>query len=117
MAAKRGLVTFIGFAHYVGAHHYGGIMFLVFAGGFNKNFIPCRAEHGRCSRYFGRLLSGYGFSFILPNYPTLLAAVELDDTGSTKLGRHIIDHPFLLPGLASVLLSILFAAGLALIIR
>ncbi|MDU2496582.1 MAG: anaerobic C4-dicarboxylate transporter family protein [Klebsiella grimontii] len=55
--------------------------------------------------------------FILPNYPTLLAAVELDDTGSTKLGRHIIDHPFLLPGLASVLLSILFAAGLALIIR
>lgn len=55
--------------------------------------------------------------FILPNYPTLLAAVELDDTGSTKLGRHIIDHPFLLPGLASVLLSILFAAGLAFLIR
>ena len=51
--------------------------------------------------------------FILPNYPTLLAAVELDDTGSTRLGRHIIDHPFLLPGLASVLLSMLFAAGLA----
>lgn len=55
--------------------------------------------------------------FILPNYPTLLAAVELDDTGSTKLGRHIIDHPFLLPGLASVLLSILIAAGLALLIQ
>ena len=51
--------------------------------------------------------------FILPNYPTLLAAVELDDTGSTRLGRHIIDHPFLLPGLASVLLSMLFAAELA----
>ncbi|QDK12593.1 anaerobic C4-dicarboxylate transporter family protein [Klebsiella aerogenes] len=55
--------------------------------------------------------------FILPNYPTLLAAVELDVTGSTKLGRHIIDHPFLLPGLASVLLSILFAAGLAFLIQ
>ena len=55
--------------------------------------------------------------FILPNYPTLLAAVELDDTGSTKLGRHIVDHPFMLPGLLSVLLSILFAAGLAFLIQ
>lgn len=88
-------------------------MLLVFSGGFHKNFIPRRAEYGRCPGYFGCLLPGNGFSFILPNYPTLLAAVELDDTGSTRLGRHIIDHPFLLPGLASVLLSMLFAAGLA----
>lgn len=55
--------------------------------------------------------------FILPNYPTLLAAVELDDTGSTRLGTHIIDHPFLLPGLMSVALSIAFAAGLVLLIQ
>lgn len=55
--------------------------------------------------------------FILPNYPTLLAAVEMDDTGYTRLGRHIIDHPFLLPGLASVLLSMLFATGLAYLIQ
>ena len=55
--------------------------------------------------------------FILPNYPTLLAAVELDDTGSTRLGRHIIDHPFLLPGLMSVLLSIGFASALVLLIQ
>ena len=55
--------------------------------------------------------------FILPNYPTLLAAVALDDTGSTRLGTHIIDHPFLLPGLMSVVLSIAFAAGLVLLIQ
>lgn len=47
--------------------------------------------------------------FILPNYPTLLAAIALDDTGSTKLGSHIIDHPFLAPGLMATLLSILFS--------
>ena len=51
--------------------------------------------------------------FILPNYPTLLAAVALDDTGSTRLGTRIIDHPFLLPGLIATILSILFAAGLS----
>lgn len=48
--------------------------------------------------------------FILPNYPTLLAAIELDTTGSTKLGAHIIDHPFLLPGLMATLLSIFFSS-------
>ncbi|WP_313556344.1 anaerobic C4-dicarboxylate transporter, partial [Miniimonas arenae] len=51
--------------------------------------------------------------FILPTYPTLLAAAELDDTGSTRLGRHVFDHPFLVPGLIvaglSVTLSFVFA--------
>lgn len=50
--------------------------------------------------------------FILPNYPTLLAAVTLDDTGSTRLGTRIIDHPFLIPGLMATCLSILFSTGL-----
>lgn len=48
--------------------------------------------------------------FILPNYPTLLAAVALDDTGSTRLGIRIIDHPFILPGLMATMLSIMFSA-------
>ena len=51
--------------------------------------------------------------FILPNYPTLLAAVTLDDTGSTHLGTRIIDHPFLLPGLMATILSILFSSVLS----
>lgn len=46
--------------------------------------------------------------FILPTYPTLLAAVELDDTGSTKLGKKIFDHPFLIPGLMATILSVIF---------
>lgn len=53
--------------------------------------------------------------FILPNYPTLLAAVALDDTGSTRLGTRIIDHPFILPGLMATLLSIMFSAGFTLL--
>lgn len=37
--------------------------------------------------------------FVLPTYPTLLAAVEMDDTGSTRLGRAVFNHPFLIPGI------------------
>ncbi|RKF13750.1 anaerobic C4-dicarboxylate transporter [Alginatibacterium sediminis] len=51
--------------------------------------------------------------FVLPTYPTLIAAVEMDDTGSTRIGQYVFNHPFMIPGLvtitASVCLGFLFA--------
>jgi anaerobic C4-dicarboxylate transporter DcuA len=47
--------------------------------------------------------------FILPTYPTLIAAVELDDTGSTKIGNYVFNHPFILPG--TITISIAVALG------
>ena len=40
--------------------------------------------------------------FILPTYPTLLAAVEMDDTGTTRIGKFVFNHPFLVPGLVNI---------------
>ena len=46
--------------------------------------------------------------FVLPTYPTLLAAVEMDDTGSTRIGKFVFNHPFLIPGVIAISLSVLF---------
>ncbi|MDR0770401.1 MAG: anaerobic C4-dicarboxylate transporter [Burkholderiales bacterium] len=46
--------------------------------------------------------------FVLPTYPTLLAAVEMDDTGSTKIGKYVFNHPFFIPGVVCIALSVLF---------
>ncbi|GHV54803.1 anaerobic C4-dicarboxylate transporter [Deltaproteobacteria bacterium] len=46
--------------------------------------------------------------FILPTYPTLLAAVEMDDTGSTRIGKYVFNHPFIIPGTLTILLSVVF---------
>ena len=46
--------------------------------------------------------------FVLPTYPTLLAAVEFDDTGSTRIGKYVFDHPFIVPGTVAIALSVLF---------
>ncbi|MDO5669705.1 MAG: anaerobic C4-dicarboxylate transporter [Corynebacterium sp.] len=54
--------------------------------------------------------------FVLPTYPTLLAAVEMDDTGSTRIGRFVFDHPFMIPGVVNIALSVLFAYGLGAIL-
>ncbi|PWC17903.1 anaerobic C4-dicarboxylate transporter [Brenneria corticis] len=46
--------------------------------------------------------------FVLPTYPTLLAAVEMDDTGSTRIGKYVFNHSFLIPGVLAIALSVTF---------
>ncbi|HEF8772855.1 anaerobic C4-dicarboxylate transporter [Providencia manganoxydans] len=46
--------------------------------------------------------------FILPTYPTLVAAVQMDDTGTTRIGRFVFNHPFFIPGTIAVILSVTF---------
>ena len=51
--------------------------------------------------------------FVLPTYPTLLAAVEMDDTGSTRIGKYVFNHPFMIPGVLCISLSVFFGFILA----
>lgn len=54
--------------------------------------------------------------FILPTYPTLVAAVQMDDTGTTRIGRFVFNHPFFIPGTIGVFLSVVFGFGFGSII-
>ena len=47
--------------------------------------------------------------FFLPTYGTLLAAVSFDQTGTTKIGRYLLNHSFMLPGLVTMVSAILIA--------
>jgi anaerobic C4-dicarboxylate transporter-like protein len=47
--------------------------------------------------------------FFLPTYGTLLAAVSFDQTGTTKIGKYLLNHSFMLPGLVTVTTSIIIA--------
>ena len=46
--------------------------------------------------------------FVLPTYPTLLAAVEMDDTGSTRIGKYVFNHSFIIPGVLAITFSVAF---------
>lgn len=50
--------------------------------------------------------------FVLPTYPTLIAAVEFDDTGSTRIGKYVFDHPFIIPGVVTITCSVVLAFAL-----
>ena len=44
--------------------------------------------------------------FVLPTYPTLLGAVQMDDTGTTRIGKYVFNHPFFIPGVMGIAFSV-----------
>lgn len=55
-------------------------------------------------------VNGY---FFIPNYPTVVAAINFDRTGTTRIGKYVLNHSFMMPGLVCTIVSI--AVGLLLI--
>lgn len=50
--------------------------------------------------------------FVLPGYPTLLAGIQFDRTGSTRIGKWVLNHSYMRAGL--VVLTVAIVAGFAL---
>ena len=51
-------------------------------------------------------VNGY---FFLPTYGTIIAAVSFDQTGTTKIGKYVVNHSFMLPGLITTFTAIVFS--------
>jgi anaerobic C4-dicarboxylate transporter-like protein len=47
--------------------------------------------------------------FFLPTYGTVLAAVSFDRTGTTKIGKYLLNHSFMLPGIVCLVATTIFA--------
>lgn len=48
-------------------------------------------------------VNGY---FFIPNYPTVVAAINFDRTGTTGIGKWILNHSFMMPGMVATIVSI-----------
>lgn len=55
-------------------------------------------------------VNGY---FFIPNYPTVVAAINFDRTGTTGIGKWVLNHSFMMPGLVTTAVSL--GVGLLLI--
>lgn len=49
-------------------------------------------------------VNGY---FFIPNYPTVVAAINFDRTGTTRIGKYMLNHSFMIPGLISTATAVL----------
>lgn len=50
-------------------------------------------------------VNGY---FFIPNYGPIIASIDFDTTGTTRIGRFILNHSFMIPGLLSMAFSLVF---------
>ena len=55
-------------------------------------------------------VNGY---FFIPNYPTIVAAINFDRTGTTRIGKWVLNHSFMIPGIVATAVAI--CVGLMLI--
>lgn len=55
-------------------------------------------------------VNGY---FFLPTYGTILAAIQFDQTGTTRIGRFVLNHSFMIPGLVATISSVAIGFAIA----
>ena len=55
-------------------------------------------------------VNGY---FFIPNYGPIIASIDFDTTGTTRIGRYILNHSFMIPGLLSLAFSLVLGLAFA----
>jgi len=54
-------------------------------------------------------VNGY---FFLPTYGTIVAAISFDQTGTTGIGKYVLNHSFMLPGLVACTSAVAIGIGI-----
>jgi anaerobic C4-dicarboxylate transporter DcuA len=71
-----------------------------------KALMPLGLSLGLTATYLIGIFPAVNGYFVVPGYPTLLTAIQFDRTGTTRIGRYVLDHSFMLPGIVSTLAAV-----------
>ncbi|HOX82996.1 MAG TPA: anaerobic C4-dicarboxylate transporter [Chryseolinea sp.] len=77
-----------------------------------KALMPLGLSLGLPPAYLIGIFASCNGHFFIPGYPTLLTAIQFDRTGTTRIGKYVLNHSFMLPGIVTTTASVL--AGLLL---
>ncbi len=77
-----------------------------------KALMPLGLTLGLSPAYLVGIFPATNGHFFIPGYPTLLAAIQFDRTGTTRIGKYVLNHSFMLPGIVTTVASVI--AGLIL---
>jgi anaerobic C4-dicarboxylate transporter DcuA len=66
-----------------------------------KALMPLGLTLGMAPAYLIGIFPAVNGHFFIPGYPTLLTAIQFDRTGSTRIGKYVLNHSFMLPGLVT----------------
>jgi anaerobic C4-dicarboxylate transporter DcuA len=77
-----------------------------------KALMPLGLSLGLPPAYLIGIFPACNGHFFIPGYPTLLTAIQFDRTGTTRIGKYVLNHSFMLPGIVTTVASVV--AGLVL---
>jgi anaerobic C4-dicarboxylate transporter DcuA len=77
-----------------------------------KALMPLGLTLGLSPAFLLGIFPAVNGHFFIPGYPTLLAAIQFDRSGTTKIGKYVLNHSFMLPGIITTAASVI--AGLIL---
>lgn len=77
-----------------------------------KALMPLGLTLGLTPAYLVGIFPATNGHFFIPGYPTLLTAIQFDRTGTTRIGKYVLNHSFMLPGLVTTAATVI--AGLIL---
>ena len=72
-----------------------------------KALMPLGLSLGLPPAYLIGIFPACNGHFFIPGYPTLLMAIQFDRTGTTRIGKYVLNHSFMLPGLITTSVSVL----------
>ncbi len=75
-----------------------------------KALMPLGLALGLSPIYLIAIFPSVNGHFFIPGYPTLLTAIQFDRTGTTKIGKYVLNHSFMLPGIVTATAAVI--AGL-----
>jgi anaerobic C4-dicarboxylate transporter DcuA len=71
-----------------------------------KALMPLGLTLGLSAPYLVGIFPAVNGYFVVPGYPTLLTAIQFDRTGTTRIGKYVLNHSFMLPGIVSLLVAV-----------
>ncbi|MDF2187736.1 anaerobic C4-dicarboxylate transporter [Paraflavitalea sp. CAU 1676] len=74
-----------------------------------RTMMPMGVALGISNPHLLAMFPAVNGDFLLPGYPTLVAAMDFDRTGTTRIGKFVINHSFIIPGLTAVLVTVAMA--------
>jgi anaerobic C4-dicarboxylate transporter DcuA len=72
-----------------------------------KALMPLGLTLGMSPAYLVGIFPAVNGHFFIPGYPTLLTAIQFDRTGTTRIGKYVLNHSFMLPGLVTTAAAVL----------
>lgn len=81
-----------------------------------RSLMPLGLTLGISAPHLVAMFAAINATFFFPSTGTIVSAIAFDRTGTTRIGKYVLNHSFMRPGVVSIVTAVLVGFGLSSII-